>query len=655
MAAWFSSEAFLPSGAFDADVIDPPFMNTTDLSYRASSSAAIATPSSSFPPSANRHNFLPYLPQQQQAQPAGRIPPASSFPRQAHDSGPLSLSSLRAAQFSSLRSPPEHLHVNAASSSLRTDRFPSSQTTPLPNPGQRLPESSTTPLSSIPQYLAGASLSRSVSADAAPPSQQTSVYMVQRLVQQNALIREAWEAERNYLEANRRRAEEVYQEDRALMDDVRQMWDDEKAIMLNEIESLKQRLFRLEGENSTLKSIAVQVTGVVSPVGSQRGSGDVSMDSSYFSTFPGQLPSRSQNPVAPNSFSATNAASLPLASLDGASHRASLLSPRSSRTSPTRPLVAPLDPRTQPEKSTDKDFLSSPSDDSNVPIPVIDVQEIDPNLEGIPIKTTAVQRSTFNVNNEQTELESSLSPKTSTLTAPRPTTTTKDADTNQKPPTAVRLLSGENTPLVLSPAETKRLTMHAGHTPCHSLSLPPTKTGTETNSISGPSNTASPIPETTEDTKSHAREKMALNKQQRIEAWQEEHQDHPEPILEAMHDKPLTGPLMIKNIPAQDEIFWEAVNQKLKPISQGQDALPAVMRSSPESSEYNPDPEDMEAMDHKHTIKPVVPVGGDGSQDAQIESDGEDDGDTPNAKNMESEMPLKFRSTSNFGAPFGAL
>ncbi|UKZ74098.1 hypothetical protein TrVFT333_001755 [Trichoderma virens FT-333] len=44
-------------------------------------------------------------------------------------------------------------------------------------------------------------------------------------------------------------------------------------------------------------------------------------------------------------------------------------------------------------------------------------------------------------------------------------------------------------------------------------------------------------------------------------------------------DVALKGPLMIKNIPAQDELFLAALNQRLEPISQGQDALPRAVQS----------------------------------------------------------------------------
>ena len=109
---------------------------------------------------------------------------------------------------------------------------------------------------------------------------------------------------------------------------------------------------------------------------------------------------------------------------------------------------------------------------------------------------------------------------------------------------------------------------------------------------------------------------------------------HMEPQLEPIDDLPLTGPLMVKNIPAQDEIFWAQVNKKLEPISNGQNALPAVMVGQQD--------------DQASIEKPEQPTfGTDGAQDLPEESDGK--------KPVEADVPLKMRSTTNFGAPFGAM
>ncbi|KAH6982288.1 hypothetical protein BKA56DRAFT_484639 [Ilyonectria sp. MPI-CAGE-AT-0026] len=656
MAVSVSSEAFLPSGAFYSNMalpINPHFPYPSDSS--------IATPSSSFPPAASHHQLPPYFshhqshqnyPTQHQSD-RGRLPPASSFPLQPADAHPLSLSSLRAAQAATPNHSPNHLHADA-SSNLRAASISPSQPIPLPIPDRGFPPSSAAPLSSVPQYLAGASLSRSVSADAAPSTQQPSLYMVQRLVQQNTLIREAWEAERSHLETNRRRAEEVYQEERAIMDDVRESWDSEKTIMMREIESLKERLYRLEGENSTLKAVTAQSIQM-SPMGSQRaGSGDGSIESSYFSAPPGHLTSRSPNATMPTSFSMIDATSLP-PGLDGASRRPHFRTSASARVSPTTlchsTSFGPMDPRMQPENSIAKDFLSSPSDDSETPIPIIDVQEIDPNLEGIPIKATAVQRSTFALGGSPPE--NPASPATS----PPPANAAQYTEQSRRL-SGFRGSSKEYTLQVLNAVESRRLTIHAGHTPNHSLSLFPTVTATETSSIAGVSEGATPTVEITADVPIHHRESdddeedTPTRQPGQEDPSANDNPDHPEPMMDPEEDKPLKGPLMIKNIPAQDEIFWEAVNKKLTPISQGENALPAVMQSSPDDMESIADTETMYTLDQRPR-GPIDPVGGDGSHDAHADAD-DDTCEFGDRKNIEVDIPLKFKATSNFGAPFGA-
>ncbi|KAH7309060.1 hypothetical protein B0I35DRAFT_359973 [Stachybotrys elegans] len=455
-------------------------------------------------------------------------------------------------------------------------------------------------------------LSRSVSADAAAAPQQSSYHLVQRLAQQNSLIREAWEAERNYLEANRRRAEEVYQEERAIMEDVRDSWETEKASLLAEIQGLKERVHRLEGENSTLRAVAtqsVQMAGVVSPLQAQRGAAASALDA--------------------------DASLLPLG-LDGASRRPHFASPGSSRMSPTgqpdgsSPFV-PLEPRTQPENSSPHDFLSSSSEAVDTPVAIIDVQEIDPKLEGIPIKATAVQKSTFSQPSESPLTSPPIDANAANAGIPNPSTAA-GAETSRPMPFK-RLSSKEQTLQVLAAEESRRLTMHAGHTPNHSLSLFPTMSATDVVGSEGAT------PTTTEPVM-----QPAIRGDARPHRFAEESRDDtpehpsitdpnaplplgaevdPEPRLDPTDDVELKGPLMVKNIPAQDEIFWAQVNKKLEPISQGHDALPTVMRSCLDLAEESGGP----------------------SKVADQASD---------PKTTEGDVPLKFKSTNNFGAPFGS-
>lgn len=654
---------------------------------------------------------------------------------------PVAAASVAAAA----RSPPTH--TNYTYQSMLHTAVPRSSTTTHLSPTKSAAVNSppiTIPILP-PDVNSAAVLYRSVSADsAALPQSGAHNHLVQRLAQQNALIREAWEAERNYLEANRRRAEEVYQEERVIMEEVREGWENEKATMLQEMQVLKERIQRLEGENHTLKAVAAQsvhISGVVSPQASLRGD---SVDNASAASAP------SANTSAPSAHSAGSAISgasanaaglsaapgfnghlslhglsqpltssqqhalsqqLPLSQqyslsqqqlhlsqlqqqsqqqqqhpqghlpgeadpltlppgLDGASRRPHFAKPGSSRASPTgqpesSPFI-PLDPRMQPQTSNVRDFLNSSSDDSDTPVPVIDVQEVDPKLEGIPLKATAVQKFTFAAK-DSNNASPAFSPPTATVHGPA-----------EKPrPSAVkRLSSKDHTFQVLRAEESRRLTMHAGHTPNHSLSLFPTmsiaasSTGAPQDDeveTSGQASTSAPdAPAEHEGEDYLAARNATLNialgtaanapeiaEDKTTGNADNEHvndgpgEDHPEEILEPVDDVKLKGPLMIKNIPAQDEIFWDQVNKKLEPISQGRDALPTVVRLS--IGEEEAAMGDAPGLD---ALRQVAPVGGDASQDPNADNSGAEAG-AGGRKGIEADIPLKFKTTTNFGAPFG--
>ncbi|KAL4721913.1 hypothetical protein ACLX1H_011105 [Fusarium chlamydosporum] len=672
MSARFTPEAFLPSGAYDSDAV---LSLNSHLPYRNTSS--IPSPPNSYPRAGTLRHPYPqhYLDpcqshnqdySQNQFQ-RGRIPPASALPLHHHnDLSPLSLDSLRAAQ----SVPPNHRRYPQQADSFNTlDGRPATvsptQGGPPPAHAYRLPASSTAPLPNVASSsgLVGASLSRSISADAVAAS-QSSLHVVQRLMQQNQSIREAWEAERNHLEANRRRVEEVYQEERIIMDEVRESWEVEKEGLNREIEELKKQVHRLEGENSALKAVtaqSIQVTGVVSPLASQRGgSGEGSLDNSYFPAPQGRLTSRAQNPTIPVGVSMTDASSLP-PGLDGASRRPHYFSSSSARMSPTTqpessPFV-PLDPRMQTQNPVAKDFLPSPTEDVATPVPIIDVQEIDPKLEGIPIKATAVQKSTFAAGAGASPHENPTSPATS---PPGPAAQSPE---QSRRPTNMRGSSKEYTLQALSAVESRRLTMHAGHTPNHSLSVFPKVNPTDPASILGEG--ATPTVEKAIDlgvaaavAEEEKKDTLSLpvqtdrrdSKVSFISVTEDLDPNALDVMMEPSDgDKPLKGPLMLRNMPAKDELFWEEVHKKLEPISQGQNALPAVMQSQELESIAGPSGLNVPA----HGLKQDGLIGGDGSADARADAD-DSDGEG-GGKAIEVDVPLKLKSTSNFGAPFGAM
>jgi hypothetical protein len=632
------SEAFLPTGALDWD--PPTARASVSHNVGASTRGATAAALSPFAPSSTSSNAAS---------------PGSHLRSQIYAIRPSNLSHSHAEAFD--RS--HDTGVAFVPTSLLSPRSSAQRRSSSLSPSARsYPAHKSPPTRALaPATGIGSSLLRSVSADAAAPP-QTSVHLVQRLSQQNALIREAWEAERNYLEANRRRAEEVYQEEREIMEDVRETWEGERAAMAVEIQTLKERIQRLEGENTTLRAVAsqsVQLSGLVSPQASQLAASSqvtptnpsLAAVASASHPAPAHLPQPLVSPPISSSSQADTSMLPP--GLDGASRRPHHASPGGSRTSPTgqpetSPFI-PLEPRTQPQNSSPHDFLSSSSDDVIIPTPIIDVQEIDPKLEGIPIKATALQ-STF----------AEGSDKASSATSPPPMG--EAASESSRPLAVKRGVSKDHTLQVLAAEESRRLTMHAGHTPNHSLSLFPTINATENNNTTGPSEGTTP----TADAPSAPGERLASLAQGAAPEDEEPEPKHPsitdpnaplplgadvdpEPHLDPVDDVPLKGPLMIKNIPAQDDLFWAQVNKKLEPISQGQNALPTVVQAA---IEHHDDAAPL-AAGPSHQ-QPIVSVGGDASHDAQPF---EENRSPREAKSAEPDVPLKLRSTTNFGAPFG--
>ncbi|KHO00949.1 uncharacterized protein MAM_01727 [Metarhizium album ARSEF 1941] len=520
----------------------------------------------------------------------------------------------------------------------------------------------------------GGALARSVSADAAIPP-QTPTRLNSGLSAHSSLLNN-WRVERDNLDILRRKAEQLYRDQQSVIDEMSEQWLKERAEMSHLIQSLRERIQRLEGENTVLKSIASYTArnpGLMSPHNSlQSGSGEANTSNSP------SLPSTISPP--PRSFwrgaqSASEAsASLDLPpGLEGATRRPRQfakqgISPCTSpvAAAPAHGLHIPLSPRTVPQKSIATDFLSSSSPESHVDGPIIDIQKIDPKLEGIPIKATAVQKPTFDsaICNWPGNIPSPPH-------APKPVTSThKDSPRKQKTGIPVRerfrldrLRSGltpltsskDQTKQLLATDESRRLTMHAGHTPNHSLSLFPTMTATESSSAAARSQETTPtawassgFADQHEDTdlSDHSDGRGQCGKENIGNDKQVDdgnnHDD--EGYLEPSDDVHLKGPLMIKNIPAQDEVFWEQVNQRLDPISRGQDALPKVLQSPEIEATQNP----------PAVLQELPPEDGGIPEQATADMASDDGGDDGEGKaSVEQDVALKFKNTCNFGAPFG--
>jgi len=504
-------------------------------------------------------------------------------------------------------------------------------------------------------------LQRSVSADATAPQHEL-LGAIQLLRQQLSFLVQAWMADRERLEPQKQQADADLVRLQTAMDNAREQWSNEKGAMEQQLDSLRAQVLVLQEENAAFRSGQSGRDPANSNSAQVVGQSQNIVDSATGNSTSSSDPAASilsPNPSVQSGSSRADVLLLP-PGLDGASRRPHFAAQGSARTSPTghpAPLqVAALDPRVLPQKAADKDFLAPPSDEDKH-LTIIDVHEIDPKLEGIPIKANALKRATFSPPRSQPQLNPlARRPGQGREAPPR----RRDSRTRRWSPHNLSIDRGRTSRLnrttardqtmqVLAAEESRRLTMHAGHTPNHSLSLLPTMTATGGRSTTEQSRVGTPsaesgVAEQTDDASTappiddpgltEIRGEPVID----TESYEPTTEGH----LQPSDDVPLKGPLMLKNLPAQDDIFFEQLNKKLESLSRGQDALPSVLQS---------EDEDLDA--------PSGPSGAPGPPEqrhAQVSQTGGFDGDdeTEDGQNLEPEVPLRFKSTSNFGKPFGS-
>ncbi|OHW97837.1 hypothetical protein CSPAE12_03452 [Colletotrichum incanum] len=483
---------------------------------------------------------------------------------------------------------------------------------------------------------------RSVSADAA--SAPASAQIIRRLAQQNARIREAWEAERKYMEANRERVEEVYKEERMIMEDERLAWEAEKTTLLEQISRLKEQVAVIDADKirlqSALQRVELEKAGKVAgvtvaiPGTGTRGGGADGSTELYFPGFSSQPNdarfgfSNGTTERRPTNGSAS-------ASVSPAQIRSQFISPGSSRISPSRqpetsPFI-PLNPNMQPTTADPVDFLGSPKDEE--PVPIVDIQIINPQLEGVPLKAPAIQKSTFT--------DSGPTPENSKCSS-RNASPPGDSAKSRRSPTQ------EHTLEVLAAPEPDRLVMHAGHTPSHSLSALGTAPGTEVATVADGTGGSTPTLAPTDMSSNPATlcDVRARGDSSDLQDDVFGGPDEPQPTLEATDDVALKGPLMVRNIPAHDEIFFKRLSEKLEDVSSGADAVPTCMKTPSEDAFEGP------AEDKENLL--VVKQDVDATSDRGSTTD-RDDASESRSKVEEVDVPLKLKKTTNFGAPLGSM
>ncbi|ETS84819.1 hypothetical protein PFICI_02844 [Pestalotiopsis fici W106-1] len=407
--------------------------------------------------------------------------------------------------------------------------------------------------------------------------EHTASTQLRRVLIQNRRLLENWEAERAHLEANRSRAEEIYKEERAIMDEDRLIWAEKEAQYL-------ARITDLERENIALRE---SIT---------RNTREKSRDSTARSPL-GLGLEHSERPGV--KFRSLQDSTSPIATpVIGLGH-----------TMPeSRPFV-PLDPRMQGSSTQTSTPGDGPETKENN-IPSIDVQEVHPDLEGIPLRSTAVKKSTFTDGKPPSPPLSG-----SNVTGSNPNSNAGSPGSGSRS----KATPAEVTQETLQAPEASRLTMHAGHTPNHSLSTFATALSTNATNTAGSSGASTPT---------HGQSHGGVGNGAAYTDGQQDHAaEDPKPLLEpSERDPELRGPLSLRNQQAFDEIFLGKVADKLLDSIQTDDATPTVLKHG---------------ADEPEVVQPVP---------AALDED-----DEPLKPEASEDVPLKFKSNSNFGAPLGTL
>ncbi|OTB12825.1 hypothetical protein K445DRAFT_176316 [Daldinia sp. EC12] len=432
-------------------------------------------------------------------------------------------------------------------------------------------------------------------------SNQTLLNLLQRREEQNRKLIENWRAERAHLEASRARAEEMYQEERAIIDEERTLWLEEKNNLRKDLSEWKRRTEIAEKQRDEMATLlrSLQIKGGYSKLsvdgaheatmGSLRGGGLSSSEAYSQSSATFWSPSDGTSPkrVLPTEF-------------------------HGSTTMPeSRPFI-PLDPRMQGSSPG----VSSPEPQQER-IPSIDIQEVIPGLEGIRVRPNIVQKATFT---DEKPSAPSTEPALLPVTGPK------------QELTRTRTAPAELTKETLQAPESDRLTMHAGHTPNHSISLSRLHTVESTAVVNTADSSGSSTPKHSaeeEEKQAQAPEEVTNcetssgNLQFPIAAEVEDEFED-----EKDKDPALKGPLTLRNLPAADEPFLKALNDKLADAIT-HDATPTVLKHGNYFTSDAPEP---------------LAKTDDGVHDVH-----------EGLEEQEEEIPLKLKQSSNFGAPLGQL
>lgn len=415
-------------------------------------------------------------------------------------------------------------------------------------------------------------------------------------------IREQAKGERAHLVADRARADEIMEEEREL-------WEQERNILKARIEQLEAELASKNGSTvSTSKSKPALRMEYISASGS--GSSDGRSPASSIPQESGRNPDGSPfyAPAPTNPSRSFN--------LENQEIRIdSLTEPRETPIRVTSKSLRPVDFGIQsPERQAVQDLSNTMIGES------IDISLIQPTLDGVPIKTSAV---------DPIFAATVLSPHPSASPSKQsPTIQSPECEKGPSPPGTVRRISNKKiaTLEVQAAPEDRRLTMHAGHTPNHSISKFELESGNAT-----PTQAQSVVVVT-----EHIHHTSMDSQRSQIDGTTDD---------DLKEDPELTGPLAFTadaTSPSNDVFAREL----LKRLSE--EALLRSMKSDDPSAEsLISDADASEDLDQ-------VSVSLDRRERVGVGSGGEGD-DASTSPPIDGLPMLKMRPSANFGKPFGTL
>ncbi|KAE8443189.1 hypothetical protein EG329_002288 [Mollisiaceae sp. DMI_Dod_QoI] len=399
-------------------------------------------------------------------------------------------------------------------------------------------------------------------------------------------LRSQSEGERAHMAADRARMEEVIAEERAL-------WDKERDILKARIAELESELAKRGGQAPIPHAINQRqpILGFTSP-----GSSGISASGSIDGVHGRAVPQESGRDADGSPFYAP-APRNPSRTFDPSANTDMRVddvhAPRETAICVTSKELTPSDFIQSPPSTHDLEAIQE------APAESIDISRIQPELEGVSIKASAVD-PTFAAR----VLSPRRSPqKLSPDIKPPPRDVTNLSRTNSKEDKERKTLE------VVTQPENRRLTMHAGHTPNHSISK------FSFLGADGESGNATPTQEQHNKSEHLHRPSVAAN-----------HYNAPEPVdherEEDDHgDRELSGPLGLTHDLAMNDAFLEKLVEKLEEARKSADASPS---------------NDSEVSQNERTTLPP--------RSADEDDDEKDDGPV-----------LRLKPSINFGRPLGSM